>query len=159
MASHKSREETTSDEMLAAILPNLTRSDLWSQIMTNVLDVATADYKTYKQGAFSSSIQSGDSTVQILSVYLKSPLVSQAEKKVFLDAIETVVKCHLEYCMGKPISDIGDRIMKDFAEPLIGLFKADMLASSGVYVPRSLIARRMYSIDLYKGIISPKDCK
>jgi hypothetical protein len=159
MASHKSREEMTSDEILAAVLPNLTRSDLWSQIMTNVLDVATADHKTYKQGAFSSVIQSGDSTAQIFSVYLKSPLVSQAEKKVFLDAIETVVECCLEYYMDKPISDISDRIMKDFAEPLIELFRADMLASSGVYVPRSLIARRMYSIDLYKGIISPKDCK
>jgi hypothetical protein len=159
MASHKSREEMTSDEMLAAVLPNLTRSDIWSQLMTNVLDVATADHKSYKQGAFSSLIQSSDSPAQILLVYLESPLVSQAEKKVFLDAIETFVECCLEYYMDKPIGDIADRIMKDFAEPLIDVFRADMLASSGVYVPRSLIARRMYSIDLYNGIISPKDCK
>ena len=159
MAAHRSREETALDKMLAEALPNLTRSDLWSHMMINALDVATADYKTYKQGAFSSFIPLGDSTTEILKVYVESPLVSEAEKKVFLDVMETFIEYYLEYTMDKLISDLGDRIIKGFAEPLIELFRADMLISSRVYVLRSLIARRKYSIDLYKGIISLKDCK
>ena len=61
--------------------------------------------------------------------------------------------------MDKSIYVIGEELFKNVIEPLIEVFRADMVASSGVYVPRSLIARRLYSIDVYKGTISAKDYK
>ena len=61
--------------------------------------------------------------------------------------------------MDKSICVIGEELFKNLIGPLIELFRADMVASSDVYVPRSLVARRLYSIDLYKGMISAKDCK
>ena len=91
-------------------------------------------------------IQLDDSTPKILLAYLKSPLVSEIEKAIFLDTIETLTTYSLEYKMGKLIGFLNDKLFKNLIEP-------------GVYVPRSLIARRMYLVDLYKGNISNKDCK
>ena len=68
------------------------------------------------------------------------------EKAVFLEAIETLITCSLEYEIIKPIGFLNDKLFKNLIEP-------------GVYVPRSLIARRMYSVDLYEGNLSDKDCK
>ena len=87
-----------------------------------------------------------DSIPEILLAYLKSPLVLEVEKAVFLGVIETLTTCSLEYEMGKLIGFLNDKLFKNLIEP-------------SVYVPRSLIARRMYSVDLYEGNISDKDCK
>ena len=146
IASQNSLEETEFDEMLVVVASNITRSNCWSKIMALVHDVMTADCKTYKQGAFSSVIQLDDSTPKILLAYLKSPLVSKVEKAIFLGAIEILTICSLEYEIGKPIDFLNNKLFKNLIEP-------------GVYVPRSLIARRIYSVDLYEGNISNKDCK
>ena len=159
MTSPISPTEVRFNEMLAAVAPNLTRSDLWSAMIIHVQDVMMADCKTYKEGAFSSLIQLNDSAPRFVSICLKSPLVSQAEKDVFLRAIQCLLKCSSDYRMDKSICVIGEELFKNLIGPLIELFRADMVASAGVYVPRSLVARRLYSIDLYKGTISAKDCK
>ena len=146
MASQNSLEETEFDEMLVAVALNITRSDCWSKIMALVHDVMTADYKTYKQGAFSLVIQLDDSTPEILSAYLKSPLVSEVEKAIFLDIIETLTTYSLEYEIGKLIGFLNNKLFKNLIEP-------------DVYVPRSLITRRIYLVDLYEGNISDKNYK
>ena len=159
MASHEPSAEASFDEMVATVFPDATRSDLWSFAMANVHDVMTADCKTYKQGAFSALIQPSDSAPKIFSVYLESARVTDVEKDVFLDAIEGFIMCNLEYKMGKPIQLITDKLLNTVINPLVELFKADMLTASGVYVPRSLVARRMYWADLHAGTISVKDCE
>ena len=154
-----SSQEAKFKRMMAAVAPNLTRSDHWSTIMTHVHDVMTADAKTYKKGAFNSRIHPPESAPKVIEIYLESPLVSEAEKVVFLDAIQALLQSTLDYHTDKSIYLISEELFKDLVMPLIELFRADMLVSTGVYVPHSLIAIRMYWADFSAGIISVKDCK